>query len=51
MAKKTVASLKNKNAKSFSKVVRFKKNISTGGFSTTIDVIPKESVKEFLSKK
>ena len=51
MAKKTVASLKNKNAKSFSKVVRFKKNNSTGGFSTTIDVIPKESVKEFLSKK
>ena len=51
MAKKTVASLKNKKAKSFTKVVRFKKNVSTGSYSTTVDIMPKDSVKDFLAKK
>ena len=48
MAKKTVASLKNKDAKSFTKVVRFKKNEATGSYSTTVDIMPKDSVKDFL---
>ena len=51
MAKKTVASLKNKDAKSFTKVVRFKKNETSDGYSTSVDIMPKESVKDFLSKK
>ena len=51
MAKKAVASLKNKDAKSFTKVVRFKKNEATGSYSTTVDIMPKDSVKDFLAKK
>ena len=51
MAKKTVASIQKKGAKSFTKVGRSLKNEKTGAYSFKSEIVPKDKVKEFLSKK
>ena len=51
MAKKTVASIQKKGAKAFTKVVRSLKNEKTGAYSFKSEMVPKDKVKEFLSKK
>lgn len=51
MAKKTVASIQKKGAKSFTKVIRSVKNEKTGAYSFKSEIVPKDKVKEFLSKK
>tara|TARA_B100000287_G_scaffold391354_1_gene402948 strand:- start:421 stop:573 length:153 start_codon:yes stop_codon:yes gene_type:complete len=50
MAKKTVASLQKKGAKSFTKAVKVIKNES-GSYSFKSEIVPKEKVKEFFARK
>ena len=50
MAKKTVASLQKKGAKSFTKAVKMVKNES-GSYSFKSEIVPKDKVKDFLVKK
>ncbi|MCH4896163.1 MAG: DUF4295 domain-containing protein [Marinifilaceae bacterium] len=51
MAKKTVATLQNKDGRGFSKVIKMVKSEKTGAYSFKEQIVPKESVKEFFSKK
>ena len=50
MAKKTVASLQKKGAKSFTKAVKLVKSKS-GSYSFRSEIVPKDKVQEFFSKK
>ena len=50
MAKKTVASLQKKGAKAFTKAVKMVKTDS-GSYSFKSEMVPKDKVKEFFSKK
>ena len=50
MAKKTVASLQKKGAKSFTKAIKIIKN-DKGSYSFKSEMVPKDKVKEFFSKK
>ena len=50
MAKKTVATLQNKEAKSFTKVVRMYKSPKTGAYAFEEKMIPADSVKDYLKK-
>ncbi len=50
MAKKTVASLQKKGAKAFTKAIKMIKNES-GSYSFKSEIVPKEKVKEFFTKK
>ena len=50
MAKKTVASLQKKGAKSFTKAVKMVKN-DNGSYSFKSEIVPKDKVKDFLIKK
>jgi hypothetical protein len=50
MAKKTVASLQKKGAKSFTKAVKMIKK-DNGSYSFRSEIVPKEKVKDFFSKK
>ena len=50
MAKKTVASLQRKGAKSFTKVIKMLKN-EGGSYSFKSEIVPKDKVKEFFAKK
>ena len=50
MAKKTVASLQKKGAKSFTKAVKLVKNES-GSFSFKSEIVPKDKVKDFFERK
>ena len=50
MAKKTVASLQKKGAKSFTKAIKLQKNKS-GNYAFISEVVPKEQVKDFFEKK
>jgi hypothetical protein len=51
MAKKTVASLQKKGAKTFTKVIKTVRSEKTGAYTFREEVIPAEKVKEFLAKK
>ena len=50
MAKKTVASLQKKGAKAFTKAVKMVKSQS-GNYSFKSEVVPKDKVKDFFTKK
>ena len=50
MAKKTVASLQRKGAKSFTKAIKMVKN-EGGSYSFKSEMVPKDTVKEFFAKK
>lgn len=50
MAKKTVATLQNKDGRSYTKVIRMFKSPKTGAYAFEEKMIPAESVKEYLSK-
>ena len=51
MAKKTVASLKKADAKTFTKVIRMVKKEGTGGYSFVEQVVPSDEVDKMLSGK
>ena len=51
MAKKTVASLQKKGAKSFTKAVKLIKNEASDSYSFKSEMLPKDKVKEFFAKK
>ena len=50
MAKKTVASLKDKNAKNYAKVIKAVKSDKSGAFTFREEIVPLDSVKEHLDK-
>ena len=50
MAKKTVASLQNREAKAFTKVVRMFKSPKTGAYAFEERMVPADEVKDFLKK-
>jgi hypothetical protein len=50
MAKKTVATLQNKENKSFTKVVRMFKSPKTGAYAFEEKMIPADTVKDYLKK-
>ncbi len=50
MAKKTVATLQNKDSRSFTKVIRMCKSPKTGAYVFDERMLPNESVKDFLKK-
>ena len=50
MAKKTVASLQRKGAKTFTKDIKMVKN-EGGSYSFKSEIVPKDKVKEFFAKK
>ena len=50
MAKKTVASLQKKGAKAFTKAGNMVEN-EKGTYSLKSEILPKEKVKDYLSKK
>tara|TARA_B100001142_G_C14033360_1_gene539016 strand:- start:254 stop:406 length:153 start_codon:yes stop_codon:yes gene_type:complete len=50
MAKKTVASLQKKGAKSFTKAVKLVKS-KEGSYAFKSEIVPKDKVKDFFAKK
>ena len=50
MAKKTVASLQKKGAKAFTKAIKMVKN-DNGSYSFKSEIVPKDKVNDYLSKK
>lgn len=50
MAKKTVATLKTGDGRTFSKIVRVVKSPKTGAFIFEEEMVPNEKVKEALAK-
>ena len=50
MAKKTVATLKNKNAKGFAKVIRAVKSSKTDSYVFKEEMVPVDQVQETLKK-
>ena len=48
MAKKTVATLQNKDGRSYTKVIRMFKSPKTGAYAFDEKMIPAESVKDYL---
>ncbi len=51
MAKKVVATLKTGTGKSFAKVVYAEKSPKTGAYVFKEEIVPSDSVKEFLASK
>jgi len=51
MAKKVVATLKTATGKSFAKVIRMVRSEKTGAYMFKEDIVPSDSVQEFLKKK
>ena len=51
MAKKTVATLKKADAKTFTKVIRMVKKESTGGYQFIEQVVPTEDAEKLISGK
>lgn len=49
MAKKVVASLKKKDAKGFSKVIKAVKSEKTGAYTFKEEIVPVDNVKEYLA--
>tara|TARA_B100000945_G_C20173337_1_gene498833 strand:- start:14 stop:166 length:153 start_codon:yes stop_codon:yes gene_type:complete len=50
MAKKTVASLQRKGAKAFTKAIKLVKS-KNGSYSFKEEIVPKDKVNDFFSKK
>ena len=50
MAKKTVATLQDKNNRSFTKVIRMFKSPKTGAYAFDEKMVPSEDVKDYLKK-
>ena len=50
MAKKTVATLQNKDGRSYSKVIRMVKSPKTGAYAFDEKMIPAETVKDYFKK-
>ena len=50
MAKKTVATLKTGDGRTFSKVIRVVKSPKTGAYMFVEEMVPNEMVKETLAK-
>lgn len=48
MAKKVVATLKNKEAKGFAKVIKAVKSPKTGAYTFKEEIVPVDEVKEAL---
>ena len=51
MAKKVVATLKQKGAKGVSKVIKMVKSEKTGAYTFQEEIVPSDEVKSFLNKK
>lgn len=51
MAKKTVATLQKKGAKSFTKVIKTVRSEKTGAYTFREEIVAADKVKEFLAKK
>ncbi|MGB3618393.1 MAG: DUF4295 domain-containing protein [Catalinimonas sp.] len=51
MAKKVVATLKKAEARSFTKVIKCVKSEKTGAYTFQEEIVPSESVKDFLARK
>ena len=51
MAKKVVATLKQKGAKGSAKVIRMVKSEKTGAYTFQEEIVPSDLVKDFLAKK
>ena len=51
MAKKTVASLKKADAKTFTKVIRMIKKESSGGYQFIEQVVPSDEAEKLISCK
>ncbi|HAW18807.1 MAG TPA: DUF4295 domain-containing protein [Flavobacteriales bacterium] len=51
MAKKTVAGLRKQGAKDYTKVIKMVKSAKTGAYSFKEEVLPKDAVADFLSRK
>ena len=50
MAKKTVATLQNKDGRSYTKVIKMFKSPKTGAYAFDEKMIPAELVKDYLKK-
>lgn len=50
MAKKTVATLKDKNAKNYAKVIKAVKSNKSGAFTFREEIVPLDDVKAHLAK-
>ncbi len=51
MAKKVVATLRTSSGKNFAKVIRMVRSEKTGAYAFKENIVPSDSVKEFLAKK
>ena len=51
MAKKTVASLQDKEVRSYTKVIRMCKSPKTGAYTFDEQVVPSDAVKSLLANK
>ena len=51
MAKKVVATLQTKTGKDFAKVYRMVRSPKTGAYAWKENIVPNETVKEFLAGK
>lgn len=51
MAKKVVATLKNKEAKNFARVIRMVRSEKTGAYSFKEEMVPQDDVQKVLAKK
>ena len=51
MAKKTVATLQKKGAKTFTKVIKAVKSEKSGAYSFRTEMVPADKVNDFLAGK
>ncbi|MBQ9417540.1 MAG: DUF4295 domain-containing protein [Bacteroidales bacterium] len=51
MAKKVVATLKTQTGKSYAKVIRMMRSEKTGAYMFKEEIVPSDSVQEYLKKK
>ncbi len=50
MAKKVVATLKNKDGRSYTKVIKMVKSPKTGAYAFEEQMVPSEAAKDFFKK-
>ena len=51
MAKKVVATLKNKEAKNFAKVIKMVKSEKTGAYTFREEMVPQDDVQKAMARK
>jgi hypothetical protein len=51
MAKKVVATLKTSTGKDFAKIIRMVKSPKTGAYTFKEEIVPNDSVKDYLKNK